>query len=262
MVWGLLLAAGCQQTPAPPPAAVATPSLAVLRIGITTSAAAFADLVAEPYHQQTDNAILHFVPANTETLLKDLAAGQLDAVLVHHLPLDSDFWFNPVALDGLVIVVHPDNPVSNLGREEVQAIFNGRLSNWSAVGGPALPITLISREPGAGTRAIFQQRIMAEQRIHINTIIEPGHQALVTAVAADAAAVGYSMMGAAGGVKALAIDGISSSPAETARQNYPLTAPLYFVAATEPQGELRTFLAWLQSPAGQEVVGQQYGRVR
>jgi ABC-type phosphate transport system substrate-binding protein len=65
-------------------------------------------------------------------------------------------------------------------------------------------------------------------------------------------------------VKMLPIDGRSATPGTTTEQTYPLTTPLYFLAATEsePSGELRAFLAWLQSDAGQAVVGDVYGRVR
>jgi phosphate transport system substrate-binding protein len=91
------------------------------------------------------------------------------------------------------------------------------------------------------------------------------------AVAADSAAVGFSMMGTAASrqtreptvnVKLLTIDGIAPTPVTTADQTYPLTSPLYFLSPTEPQGNLRVFLAWLQSDAGQGVIGDGYGRVR
>ena len=54
------------------------------------------------------------------------------------------------------------------------------------------------------------------------------------------------------------------APALTAEadESYPLAAPLYFVAPAEPQGELRVFLSWLQSEAGQAVIAERYGRVR
>ncbi|MEJ2751037.1 MAG: hypothetical protein P8183_24495, partial [Anaerolineae bacterium] len=125
-------------------------------------------------------------------------------------------------------------------------------------------INLISREQGAGTRAILQQRVLAEQRISINALIQPDDQSLLAAVAADPAAIGFSMMGTAvaANVHMLAIDAIPPTPATTAGQSYPLTAPLYFLSPTEPQGELRVFLAWLQSDEGQMVVEARYGRVR
>lgn len=262
--WGLLLIlAACQPQPAPLPVNTPLPP-AVQKIGLSSSAAALAELVAEPFAAQTDQNSPQFILANNATLFTDLVAGQLDAILVHHIPAGSPGWFNPVALDGLVIVVHPANPVENLSLGEVQALFNGRISNWSTLGGPDQPVNLVSREQGAGTRAILQQRVLAEQRVSINALIQPDDQSLLTAVAADPLAVGYSMMGTAvsANVKILAIDNITPTPATTADQIYPLTVPLYFLSPTEPQGELRAFLAWLQSEDGQVVIGEWYGRVR
>jgi hypothetical protein len=270
--WGLLLiVAACQPQPAPLPVSTPLPPPAVQQIGLSSSAAALAELVAGPFATQAGQAHPQFILANNVTLFADLVAGQLEAILVHHIPAGSPGWFNPVALDGLVIVVHPDNPVENLSLGEVQALFNGRITNWSALGGPDQPVNLISREQGAGTRAILQQRALAEQRISINALIQPDDPSLLAAVAADPLAVGYSMMGTAASrqaqgpaveVKLLSIDGIAPTPATTADQSYPLTAPLYFLSPTEPQGELRAFLAWLQSADGQAVIGEGYGRVR
>jgi ABC-type phosphate transport system substrate-binding protein len=267
----LLVMVACQTQPPPPPAITPSPPPTIPRIGLSNSAAALVELAAEPFAAQTNQTAPQFIPANNAALFADLMAGQMDAVVVHHIPAGSPGWFNPVALDGLVIVVHPDNPVNNLSLGEVQALFNGRITNWSALGGPDQPVNLISREQGAGTRAILQQRVMAEQRISINALIQPDDQTLLAAVAADPAAVGYSMMGTAtsrqargptANVKLLTIDDTAPTPSETADQTYPLTVPLYFLSPVEPQGQLRAFLAWLQSDEGQAVLGERYGRVR
>jgi phosphate transport system substrate-binding protein len=196
-----------------------------------------------------------------------LSNGLLDAVLLHHIPEGNNRYFNPIALDGLVIIIHPDNPVQTVTSAEVQAIFNGRLTSWQAVGGPEQEIVLLSREQGAGLRTLLRQQIMAEQRISPNALLQTGNEAMLTAVAENPTAIGYSSMSSASqsaAVKMLQIDGRSATTATTANQTYPLTTPLYFLAATEsePTGELRAFLAWLQSDAGQAAVGDVYGRVR
>ncbi|MEW5986024.1 MAG: substrate-binding domain-containing protein [Chloroflexota bacterium] len=252
----------CRPSPLPLPPPTPTDPAATLRIGLTSSAAGLADLVSDPYAQQSGRASLQFVVGNATTLLHDLDDGQLDAVLVHYLPPGDPHWFSPVALDGLVIVVHPDNPVSGLTRPQAQAIFSGRITNWAAVGGPDRPIIIVGREKEAGARAIFTERILAGQPLAVTALVQAGQPAVLEAVAHDPAAVGYAMMGSAAGVKAVAVDGIEATPATTASQTYPLTVPLYFAAPAEPQGELRAFLAWLQSDEGQAILGVNFGRVR
>ena len=195
IVWGLVV--GCRRETILPSVVTPTPPPVRLRIGLSSSAGLVAGLVTEPYREQTDRGIVQFISGNQAALFSDLENGQLDAILVHHIPEDDAYWFNPVALDGLVVITHPENPVTELSRGEVQGIFNGRIVNWSAVGGTDQPITLISREPGSGTRAEFQERIMAEQRININAQIAADDTAVQQIVAADPTAIGYSMMGSA-----------------------------------------------------------------
>lgn len=260
----LLGATACQAPPPTPPPSPTAVSPQVLRIGVATGVFPLADIIAKPYRQAADNIVVQFVPGNTAVLLADLDAGNLDAVLSPYIPEGNERWFNPVALAGLVLVAHPDNPVAGLSLAEAQAVFNGRLTNWSALGGADQPIILISREEGSGIGAVFQDRVMAEQRISVNAQALTGDEALRAAVAANPAALGFSMMGATEGVKVLAVDGRSAAPETVQDQSYPLTTPVYFInrTASEPDGALRNFLAWLQSAAGQEVVGVKYGRVR
>jgi phosphate transport system substrate-binding protein len=272
LIWLLALLAGataisCNSQPAPPPTLPANASPALLQIGVTSSASPIVSLVEAVYAQENPQVELQFIVANTTTLFNDLANGLLDAVLVHHIPEGNGRYFNPVALDGLVIITHPNNPVQTLSSAEVQAIFNGRLTNWQSVGGPDQEIVLLSREQGSGLRTLLRQQIMAEQRISPNALLQTGNEAMLTAVASNPAAIGYSSMSSASQtptVNMMQIDGRSATPATTAEQTYPLTTPLYFVAATEaePNGELRAFLAWLQSEAGQAAIEEIYGRVR
>ncbi len=252
----LLLLLGCRPSPLPPPDVTSSPRLPILRVGVADTAVPFLIVAANPeFHLQSVNA-------NTTTLLADLDAGNLDAVLVHIIPESAAFWFNPVAVDGLVIIVHPDNSLTTLSRAEVQAVFNGRIDNWATLGGPDLPITLITRERGSGARTLFAQRIMAEQRVSINAVLATGDTAVQELVAADPGAIGYTMMGSVDGVKALELDGIPALTNTTTAQAYPLSLPLYFVSLAEPQGELRAWLSWLQSDSGQTQISTRYGRVR
>jgi phosphate transport system substrate-binding protein len=260
----LLLTTACRAQPLPAPTAVPTaPAAATLRIGLTDSARSLADVAGAGYLPANERAVIEFVPGNNAALFADLDAGLLDAILVHHIAESSNHWFNPVALDGLVIVVHAGNPLDVLSRGQAQAIFSGRIGNWQNVGGPDQPIVLMSRERGSGARTIFNERVLAEQRLAITAVIQPDNRSLLAAVAAEPGAVGYAMMGDLNHeVRALALDGLEATTATTGDQTYPLTIPLYFVAHAEPGGELRAFLAWLQSESGQSLLGGKYGRVR
>lgn len=248
------------------PPDVPTPrTTAVLRLGISSGANQFMALVEEPFAEERPFLHLEWTIANDTALYAKLADGSLDAALFHIIPGDNTFWFNPVALDGLAILVNPENGVGELTLSQVQGLFNGRLSNWQSVGGVDLPVTLVSREQGAGARILLQQQVLATQPLHVNALIETDQARLMTAIVADATVIGAGLMGAVSDeVKIVAVNGRLPTPNEVGTQNYALTTPLYFVTSSiaEPEGELRDFLAWLQSPAGQSIISQRYGRIK
>ncbi len=61
-----------------------------------------------------------------------------------------------VALDGIAIVVNPENPVSDLDIDTIAKIYTGEITNWKDVGGNDAEIVLIGREAGSGTRDGFE----------------------------------------------------------------------------------------------------------
>lgn len=251
-------------------AAETPPSLTPVYIGLASTAAGLPNLIA--YH--TPETQLRFTSNNTGALFDDLAQGQLDALLVHVIwpaaDLTPPYWYNPVALDGLAIIVHPNNPIRDLSLSQVQALYSGRISNWQTLGGPDQPVIPITRERDAGARAMFSQRVMADQRVSINAIVQTTNEGVIQIVAGQPGAVGYTMLGALPhatldmdqAVRVVSIGGTAPNPLTTADQSYPLTVPLYWVSPTEPQGAARAFLAWLQSEPGQRQLGVRYGRVR
>ena len=241
----IITVAACEPLPSQPHQPPAPSPL--LRIGLSDGAGAMADLLTA-----YDAVPIQFVLANEETLFTDLASGQLDAVLAYAAPSD-EMWLSPVAVDGLVVIVHPDSPIDALSRGEVAGLFAG----------DGADVTLYSRERGAGAQMLFEQRVMAERRLDVNAVVLASDGGMITAVSQDKNGIGYSMMsGLSPAVKAVAIDNITPSPATVAAQTYPLTAPLYAIAPAEPTGALRDFVAWLQSDAGQAVIGGVFGTVR
>lgn len=270
LTW-LGLALGCRAPAEVVELATDTPlPIATLYIGLASTAADLPNLITYSDPQ----AQLHFISNNSAALAVDLAQAQLDAILVHVIPSAVDparpYWYNPIALDGLALIVHPTNPIRDLSLGQIQAIYAGRLTNWQTLGGPDQPIIPITRERDAGARVIFTQRVMSDQRVSINALVQPTNEGVIQAVAGQPGAIGYTLLGALPhatldveqAVRVLSIDGVAPNPLTTADQSYPLTVPLYWVSLSEPQGAGRALLAWLQSEAGQRQLGVRYGRVR
>lgn len=262
LIFFLGFLSACQSPATFPPTITVTAAMPPFRIGLSDSASEFGHLVERDLPPNVTLPGVQLIEGNDRTLLEDLEAGYFDAVLVYYVPGGEEYWFNPVALDGLAIIVHPDNPVVDLSLAEAQALFAGSIPDWSSIGGVELEVKLISREPGSGARTILEESLMAGVPIAGSSLIAPDGESLRSKVLEEPGAIGFGMMGSVDDVKVLTIDGVSAIPSHTADQSYPLTAPLYFVSTEEPEGDLRGFLAWLQSPEGQQTLGEKYGRVR
>lgn len=72
----------------------------------------------------------------------------------------SDLKFYELTKDSIVVIVHKDNSVTNLSKDQLKAIHTGKAKNWKEVGGPDLPIKVITSHAGSATRNVFQKQAM------------------------------------------------------------------------------------------------------
>jgi phosphate transport system substrate-binding protein len=171
-------------------------------------------------------------------------------------------WSAPVAVDGIAVVVHTDNPVAALTLAQLREVFSGRLWDWAELGG-AGEVQVVSREDGSGTRAAFEARVMEGQPVTPTALVMPGSQAVADYVAAHPDAIGYVSIGyLSEPIKALAVEGVLPTPKTVADGTYHLARPLFLVAPEEPSGAARSFVDFVLGAEGQRIVGQHYGRVR
>lgn len=164
-----------------------------------------------------------------------------------------------IAYDALAVVVHPSNRVQSLSRADIQRIFDGEVTNWSAVGGAEAPITLISREAGSGTYSAFEELLMDGLPISTAALRQGSNGAIRQIIADDPNAIGYISLGIVdASVKAVAIDGVSPSAEHVLADTYQLVRPFLLLwRNSEPLGaEAQDFLAFLQTPAAQEELAR------
>ncbi|MBN2400742.1 MAG: phosphate ABC transporter substrate-binding protein [Candidatus Aminicenantes bacterium] len=172
-----------------------------------------------------------------------------------------------VALDGLAVVVHPANPLSQLTQDQLAAIFSGSVSNWKEIGGSDLPIVVLSREVNSGTHVYFKEHVLRRGRkdsqveFAATALMLPSSQAIADEVAQNPGAIGYYGMGyISPREKALAIAKDADSPyvqptIENVISNaYPISRPLLMVSRGEPKGLVASFLDFVLSGAGQKIV--------
>jgi len=172
-----------------------------------------------------------------------------------------------VAIDGLAVVVNLGNPVSQLTLDQLADIFTGKVTNWKEVGGNDLPILILSRERNSGTHVYFLEHVLRRgnpkgaEEFAASALMMPSSQGIAQEVESSEAAIGYLGMGyVTPKQKVLAIGKIAGGSyilptLETAQNGqYPISRPLYFLTRGEPEGEIKSFVEFVLSSEGQEIV--------
>ncbi len=172
----------------------------------------------------------------------------------------------PVALDGLAIFVHPDNPVDSLQIEQIRDIYVGHITNWRDVGGDDRRIALYGREPSSGTQSYFAQQVLNGQDFASETQTLPGTASVEHAVAKDLSGIGYGSLVWTETAKLVAVSAGDSAGAVIPTQEtvtsgaYPLSRQLYWFTDGRPTGTVRDLVLFALSETGQQAA-QQLGYV-
>ncbi len=161
-----------------------------------------------------------------------------------------------IALDGISVIIHKDNPVENLTVEQIRDIFAGRATNWQELGGLNTEIIPVTREEGSGTRASFEDMIMGEDAISDACLVQDSNGAVREIIATTAQGVGYISVGLVDErEKAVAIDGVEPTLANLITEKYRFARPFLLLLRDEPQGDVKKFIDYTLSPEGQEILG-------
>ncbi len=157
---------------------------------------------------------------------------------------DGNFEVITIALDGIAVVVHPDNPVKDLTKEQLADIFSGKTTNWKDVGGNDGSITVIGREAGSGTRDGFEEIVGVKDACQYAAQLD-STGAVVSRVASDDKAIGYvSLASVSQQVKAVSVGGVSPSMDTVEDGSYVLQRP--FVHAYKKGTKNQNVLAYLE----------------
>lgn len=243
------------------PASTPTSDAILLRLNSTSATLPLLTELTRAYTQIMPGVTfeiraLSFAAAVEETLSSDAVY-----FLTNHLPPpeQTSLWGAPIGQDGIAAIVHPEVTLEQLTSEQLRGIYQGRYTNWEQLGSRALDITVITQDEGSGTEAEFQRLIMGERATTPSAQIVPSSPAMITRVAQQPGSIGYvSLRYLSPQVRPLRLDGVAPTPANVQANRYPLRATLFFAGPGEPDGHLRAFIGWVQSPEGQAVVAQHY----
>jgi len=163
-----------------------------------------------------------------------------------------------VAWDGIAIVVSTQNSVKSLTAKQVEQIFTGDITDWSAVGGTPGKISVYTRNTSSGTYADFKELAMKKRDYASSAQKLAGNEQIVSEVAKNAAGIGYVGLAytKAPGVKVLPVDGKLPNQESVREKTYPYSRPTFYYTNGEPAGAAQAFIAFTLSAKGQKIVEQ------
>ena len=166
-----------------------------------------------------------------------------------------------IGFDALSVIVHPENKVSQLTREQMEKIFTGELKNWKEVGGDDAPIIAYSRESSSGTYEFFKEHVMDKKNYASSVLNMPATGAIVQSVSQTKGAIGYiGMAYMTPSIKPISVsydEGktyVAPSIAGAKDKSYPIARPLYYFYDVKKEGKVKGFVDYVLSPAGQKNV--------
>jgi len=170
-----------------------------------------------------------------------------------------------VAMDGLPMLVHPSNPVSELTVAQIRDIYMGRIRNWKELGGPDREIVVVSRDTNSGTYETFHKLVMThavdgekvKEKIMDGADYVGSNCGARQRVQSTPAAIGYAGLGFVDKtVKALKVNGIEPNPRTVVSGIYPIARPLFMFTNGYPKlgSDVHAFVTIHLTEKGQEIV--------
>ncbi|MGO5024403.1 phosphate ABC transporter substrate-binding protein [Lawsonibacter sp. LCP25S3_G6] len=161
-----------------------------------------------------------------------------------------------VALDGVAVVVNPENTVADLTVEQIAKIFSGEITNWSEVGGADAEIAVFGRESGSGTRGAFEEIVgVVDACAYTNEYSSTGD--MVGAVAGNPNAIGYASLSAVDeSVIAVKVNNVAPSEATVKDGTYEIQRPfvMFTKEGTELSEAAQAFLDYAMSAEVAEYI--------
>ena len=163
-----------------------------------------------------------------------------------------------IAVDALVPVVHPDNPVKGLSAEQLREIYKGNIKNWKEVGGNDEKIVVISRDTSSGTYESWEEIIMKKEKVSPTALMQTSNGGVVQAVSNNKKALGYIGFGYLNSaLKKLNVNNIEATPESALAGEWPISRELYLFTDGEPKGAVKKLVDFMLDPMkGQKSVAE------
>jgi phosphate transport system substrate-binding protein len=160
-----------------------------------------------------------------------------------------------ICLDGIAMIVHPENPVTRMKLSQVRDIFSGKIKNWKDLGWLDRHIDAVTREEGSGTRGAFEELVMHKDQIDDGIMVQDSNGSVKEVVATDPYAIGYVSLGMVDTrVSAVTIDDVKPTVDAIKKKKYKIVRPFLYPTMGTPTGDALAFINYVLSKDGQVLL--------
>ena len=168
----------------------------------------------------------------------------------------------PVARDALAIVIGVNNPFKgSLSMTQLKDIYQGKITNWSQVGGADVPIKVINRANASGTQSLFQSVVLLDEAFAPNganfiTWAQDETTPILQRLGNDG--ISYTTVSQAVGqeiVRIVPVNGVTPTDMNAIRNGtYPISRMITLAVNQQVSPAVKEFIDFARSPRGQELV--------
>ncbi|QEH68407.1 phosphate ABC transporter substrate-binding protein [Cellulosilyticum sp. WCF-2] len=236
-------------------------------VGSTTVSEPMEQL-AEKYKETVPDANIEVQGNGSSAGIKAVADGTADMGMSSRELSEEekglDLTETVIAHDAIAVVVNTTNEVTNLTKEQIKDIYEGKITNWSQVGGKDENIIVVTREAGSGTRGAFEELLGLLTTDKASTIIDralvsEGTGSIMATVASKENAIGYISLGYRNEtVKLVEVDGVMPSAETVLANEYMISRPLLLLTSNNTSDEAKALLDYIVGAEGQSVIAEKY----
>lgn len=238
-----------------------TDSSQVVATDGSTSMEKVIGFLSEAYMEEHSDIKVTYNPTGSSSGIQAVAEGRCDIGLASRDLKEeetADLQGTVVAIDGIGIVVNPDNPVTDLTIEQIGKIYTGKITNWKEVGGSDAPIVCIGREAASGTRDGFEEVTDTKDQCQYSQELTSTGDVVQT-VSGNPNAIGYASVASVNDtVKTVSVEGVA--PTTETIQNGEYKVQRNFVLVTKKDVELskaaQEFFDFATSPQADDLITQ------
>lgn len=230
-----------------------------------------AQVVAESFIKLHKNANISVVGGGSGVGIAALIDGTTQIAMTSRpIKLDEKFKIHKanhevkeviIAYDALTVIVNPKNKINKLTREQIEAIFRGKITNWKQLGGDDMKIVAYARETSSGTYDFFKDKLLNKKNYAATCLNMPATGAIIQSVSQTKGAIGYvGLAYVQNEVKAIAISTdqgktyIQPTEENAKNKTYPVLRPLYFYYPLKSAAIVSPFINYVLSATGQQLV--------